>query len=185
MVYSLSLSTLKNEFSACAGSIVLGTGSLCSASELAQFGWDPCDVLCPPSASPCTGQHPKLFPVGHRSPSNLGKSDEVVSVSLLSAACWGTCLGCLQYSGGQMDPATLIFQGFLPSSGGFAYFFSISYNLGLLMDKDVAVSHHQKFLCQISLTETVFSATEIRSVNNPCWTELRVLSSGASTTSKI
>lgn len=76
-------------------------------------------------------------------------------------------LGCLQYSGAPMDPASLIFQGFLPCKGGFAYFFSISYNLGLLMDKDAAVSHHQKFLCQVSLTETVFSDTEVRSINVP------------------
>lgn len=77
-------------------------------------------------------------------------------------------LGCLQYSGAQMNTALLIFQSFLPSSGGFSYSLSISYNLGLLMDKDVVASHHQKLLCQISLTETVFSATEIRLINVPC-----------------
>lgn len=151
---------------------MLETDSLCSVLELAQFGWDPCDgppsllPLCPPRAGSGTGEHswgsgsaPSLFPVGQRNPSNLGESDEAVSVSQLSAVRWGTHVWSWVPAVPRSPNGYSItdFPRFSAFLRWLCLFFSIGYNLGLLMDKDVAVSHHQNFLCQISLTETVFS----------------------------
>lgn len=149
--------------------------------------------LCPPSASSGTGEYsrgsgsaPSLFPVGQRNPSNLGESDEAVSVSQLSAVHWGTHMWSWVPAVPRSPNGYSItdFPRFSAFLRWLCLFFSICYNLGLLMDKDVAVSHHQNFLCRFLWQRQCSQTFETRSIQLPCWSEPGALSSVSSTMSK-